>query len=79
VVNIKSNKEKSGTLQSPVPYYFRDFPMIWNVAGVRDEISLRRWSGGTADLRTLVGALVAKNAFCWQQCFFFTHVSLHIA
>ena len=53
--------------------------MIWNVAGVRDEISLRRWSGGTADLRTLVGALVAKNAFCWQQCFFFTHVSLHIA
>jgi len=21
---------------------------------------------------------VKKNAFCWQQCFFFTHVSLHI-
>ena len=26
----------------------------------------------------LEGALVAKNAFCWQQCFFFTYVSLHI-
>jgi len=26
----------------------------------------------------LEGALIAKNALCWQQCFFFTHVSLHI-
>ena len=26
----------------------------------------------------LEGALVAKNTFYWQQCFFFTHVSLHI-
>jgi len=23
------------------------------------------------------GALVAKNTLYWQQCFFFTHVSLH--
>jgi len=23
-------------------------------------------------------ALVAKNALCWQQCFFFTHVTLNI-
>jgi len=58
---------------------FRDFPMIWNVASVRDKIVLRKCSGDTADLRTLVEALVAKNSFCWQQCFFFTHVSLHIA
>jgi len=26
----------------------------------------------------LEAALVAKNAFCWQQCLFFTHVFLHI-
>jgi len=27
---------------------------------------------------SLEEALVAKNAFCWQQCFFFTHVFLYI-
>jgi len=32
----------------------------------------------TAQLRTLEGVLVAKNALCWQQCFFFTHAVLHI-
>jgi len=26
--------------------------MIWNVASARDEISLRKWSGGIAHLRT---------------------------
>jgi len=26
----------------------------------------------------LEGALVAKKALCWQQCFFFTHAVLHI-
>jgi len=36
-----------------------------------NEISLRKWSDGTAHLRTF-RALVAKNALCWQQCFF-TH------
>jgi len=41
--------------------------MIWKVAGARDEISLRKWSGGTAHLRTYRGASVAKNAFCWQR------------
>jgi len=51
--------------------------MFWNVASARDEISLRKWSGGSAHLRTFRGALVAKTALCWQQCFFFTHVSLH--
>jgi len=45
---------------------------------IRDEILLRKWSGGTPQLRILEGALVAKNALCWQQCFFFTHVSLYI-
>jgi len=35
-----------------------------------NEISLRKWSGGTAHLRTLEKTLVAKNALCWQQCFF---------
>jgi len=35
-------------------------------------------SGVTAQSRTLEGALIAKNALCWQQCFFFTHVSLNI-
>jgi len=28
-------------------------------------------------LRTFRGALVAETALCRQQCFFFTHVSLH--
>jgi len=27
--------------------------MFWNVASARDEISLRKWSGGTAQLHTL--------------------------
>jgi len=44
--------------------------MIWNVASTRDEISLRKWSGGTgfAYLGAFRGTLVPKNAFCWQQC-----------
>ena len=49
-----------------------------HVASARDEISLRRWSGGSAHLRTFRGALVAGDALCWQQCFFFTHASLHM-
>jgi len=53
--------------------------MIWNVASARDDNLLRKWSDGTADLRTLVGTLVTKNAFCWQEFFFFTHIYLHIA
>jgi len=36
------------------------------------EISLPKWSGGTAHLCNLEGTLVSKNALCWQQCFFFT-------
>jgi len=52
--------------------------MFWSVASARDVISLHKWSGGSAHLRTFRGALVAENAPCWQQCFFFTHVSLHI-
>jgi len=39
--------------------------MFWNVASARDEISLRKWSGGTAQLRTLEGVLIAKHTFCW--------------
>jgi len=49
--------------------------MFWNVTSARDEISLRKWS---PQLRTLDGVMVAKNALCWQQCFFFTHAVLHI-
>ena len=52
--------------------------MFWNVASARrDMISLRKWSGGSAHLRSFRGALVAENALCWQRCFFFTHASLH--
>jgi len=40
--------------------------MFWNVASARYEISLRKWAGGTAQLRTLEGALIAKYALCWQ-------------
>jgi len=36
----------------------------------KNEISLRQWSGGTAQLRTLEGKLVASFALCWQQGFF---------
>jgi len=41
--------------------------MFWNVASAGYEISLRKWSDGGAQLRTLEGALIAKNALCWQQ------------
>jgi len=34
--------------------------MFWNVASARYEISLRKWSRGIAQLRTL-GALIAKK------------------
>jgi len=54
---------------------FRVFSLFWNVASARDEISLRQWS---AQLRTLEGVLVAKNAVCWQQCFFFAHAVFHM-
>jgi len=36
----------------------------------KNEISLRQWCGGAAQLWTLEGTLVAKYALCWQQCFF---------
>jgi len=49
--------------------------MFWNFASARDEISLHKWS---AQLRTLGEALAGKYAVRWQQCFFFTHASLHI-
>ena len=54
--------------------------MFWNVASARDEISLRKCSGGSAHLGTIrsIGCTVAENACFWQQCFFFTHASLHI-
>jgi len=32
---------------------FRVFPMFWKVASPRNEISLCKWSGGTAQFRTL--------------------------
>jgi len=31
---------------------FRAFPIFWNGASARDDISLRTWSGGTTQLRT---------------------------
>jgi len=52
--------------------------MIWNVASARDDISLSKWSGGTAYLRTFRGSIGYKKLFCWQQFSFFTHVSLNI-
>jgi len=61
-------------IASLVVLFFQCFGMLQVCA----EISLRKWSGGTAQLRTLEGALIAKNALCWQQCFILTHVSLHM-
>jgi len=43
---------------------FRAFPMFWTVTSVRDEISLRKWSGGSAHLRTFKGALFAETVLC---------------
>ena len=40
---------------------FRSFPMFWNVASARDEISLRKCSGGSAHLRTFRGSIDCKN------------------
>jgi len=38
--------------------------MFWNVESARDEILLRKWLGGSANLRTFRGASVAENALC---------------
>jgi len=35
--------------------------MFWNVASARDEISLRKWSGGSAHLRTFRGSIGSKK------------------
>ena len=51
---------------------FRAFPVFWNVAHARDEISLVNVLVLQHICAPLDGALVAKNALCWQQCFF-TH------
>ena len=56
--------------------YFRAFPMIWNVASARDDFSLRRWSGGTAHLRTFRGSIGCKTRvllaamLLFHWCFF---------
>jgi len=31
---------------------FRVFSNVWNVVSARDEVSLRKWSGGSEHLRT---------------------------
>jgi len=41
--------------------------MFWNVASAQYGISLRK---RLVVLRTLEGALIVKNALCWQQGFF---------
>jgi len=35
--------------------------MIWNVASARDEISLRKWTGGTAHLYTIRESIGCKK------------------
>jgi len=35
--------------------------MTWNVASARDEISLRKWSGGSAHFRTFRGSIACKK------------------
>jgi len=52
------------------------FSQCFGILQVRkSEISLRQWSAGAAQLRTLEGTLVllhanANYALFWQQCFF---------
>ena len=45
--------------------------MFWNVASARDEISLRKWSGGTAKLHTLGSQthVAREGVLCGLQCF----------
>ena len=40
---------------------FRAFPVIWNVASGRDEVSLRKWSGGATHLHTIRGSIGCKK------------------
>jgi len=51
--------------------------MIWNVASARDEISLLKWSGGSAHLCTFRGSIGCKNCALLAAMLLFTHVSLH--
>jgi len=51
--------------------------MFWNVASARDEISLRKWSGGSVRLRVFRGGLVAEMRFVGSSASF-THASFHI-
>jgi len=49
--------------------------MNLNVASARDEISLRKWSGGAAHLRTFIGSIGCKKcvwlaAILFHSCFF---------
>jgi len=50
--------------------------MIWNVASARDEISLRKWSGGTTHLRTFRRSIGCRKRFLlaamllFHSCFF---------
>jgi len=59
-------------IDSLVFVFFQCFGLL-QVRGMRFHCA-----NGTAQLRTLKGVLVVRNALCWQQCFFSTHVSLHI-
>jgi len=49
--------------------------MFWSVASVRDEISLFKWSGGSAHLRTFRGALVA---LLQKMCFVSSNTSFSL-
>ena len=52
-----------------IPSCFRAFPMIWNVASTRDEISLRKWSGSTAPLRITRGSIGCKKCILLAASF----------
>jgi len=52
--------------------------MFWNVASARYEISLRKWSGGTVQLRTSEAALIAKNGALLAAMLLFHSSSLYI-
>jgi len=52
--------------------------MIWNVASGRDGISLRKWSGGAAHLRTFRGSISCIKCVLLAAMLLFNHVCLHI-
>jgi len=56
---------------------FRAFPMFWNVASARDEIPLRKWSGGSAHLRSFRRSIGCKECVLLAAMLFHSRFFTH--